>query len=260
MSDPKHKLLLWRIVELKNRKLVEVSILMEDVPGMLAKVSNVIAQKGINILYGVHHKSDEPNATWWCFFADFGDIDPNELVSEIAKVEGVRKIAFTPASRKPLFLDVHHSSLEFFNERAVLFRADWLVGIFTDIYRRWGTGGRVFIYHLGFEGGREAYEVWRKRLGLKGKDLIEAFLDLIQSLGWISSYSYSLDLEREMAVIKLEKSFECSLSKSMEGSQFIRGVIAGFFTGMFGSECSVDERRCILRGDPYCEFLVRTIK
>lgn len=260
MSDPMHKLPLWRIVELKNRKLVEVSILMEDVPGMIAKVSNVIAQKGINILYGVHHKSDDPNAIWWCFFADFGDVDPDKLASEIAKVEGVRKIAFTPASEKPLFLDVHHSSIEFFNERAILFRVDWLVGIFADIYKRWGTGGRVFIYHLGFEGGREAYEVWKKRLGLEGKDLIEASLDLIQSLGWISGYSFSLDLESEMAIIKLENNFECSLAKNMEGSQFIRGVLAGFFTGIIGSECSVDERKCISRGDPYCEFLVRAVK
>ncbi|HIE23356.1 MAG TPA: ACT domain-containing protein [Candidatus Korarchaeota archaeon] len=255
-----HKLPLWRVVELKNRKLVEFSILMEDVPGMLAKVSNVIAQEGINIIYGVHHESDEPNATWWCFFADFGDIDPDEVASKIAKVEGVKKIAFTPAAGKHLFFDTHHSSIEFFKERAVLFRANWLIGIFSEIYKRWGTGGRVFIYYLGFEGGKEAYEVWRKRLDLKGKDLIQVSLDLIQSLGWITGYSFSLDLENEMAIIKLEKNFECALSKNMEGSHFIRGVLAGFFTGMFGSECSVDERRCISKGDPYCEFLVRAIK
>ncbi len=260
MSDPTHTLPLWRIVELENRNLVEVSILMEDVPGMLAKVSKVIAQKGINIIYGVHHKSDDPNATWWCFFADFENVDPEELASELTKVKGVRKIAFTSAAKKHLFLDVHHSSLEFFNERVVLFRVNWLVGIFSDIYRRWGTGGRVFIYHLGFEGGREAYEAWRKRLKLEGKDLIEAALDIIQSLGWISSYSYSLDLEDKIAIIKLENNFECSSSKGMEGSQFLRGVLAGFFTGMFGSECSVDERKCISRGDPYCEFLVREVR
>ena len=260
MPDTMHKLPLWRLVELKGRKLVEVSILMEDIPGMLAKVSDVIAKRGINILYGVHHKSEEPNATWWCFFADLGDTNPDELASDLAKVGGVKKIAWTPALDKPLFLDVHHSTLEFFDERAVLFRADWLVGIFADIYKRWGTGGRVFIYHLGYGGGRETYEIWKRRLGLEGKELIQAALDIIQSLGWVSRSSFEIDLDNEIAVIRLEKNFECALSRDMKGSQFIRGVIAGFFSGVFGSDCTVDERKCISRGDPYCEFLVRVVE
>ena len=256
-----HKLPLWRIVELRGRRLVEVSILMDDVPGMLARVSSLIASRGINILYGVHHKSEEPDATWWCFFADFSNVEPEEVISEIARVEGVRRIAWTPApSEKPFFLDTHHSILEFFEERAVLFRADWLVGIFSNIYKVWGTGGKVFIYHLGFEGGRETYETWRERLGLEGEDLIRASLDLLQSLGWISGFSFSLDMENEIAVIRLEKNFECAKARGKEGSQFIRGVIAGFFSGMFSSECSVDERKCVSRGDPYCEFLVRVVK
>ena len=61
--------------------------------------------------------------------------------------------------------------------------------------------------------------------------------------------------------MKISGNIECSLGlETEEGklySHFIRGVLAGFATRIFNTPMFAEETRCIVRGDPHCEFVIR---
>ncbi len=52
---------------------MEVSVRVENIPGMIAKIAKRLAEEGVNILSGVHHEcseAEEGERGWWCFFVE----------------------------------------------------------------------------------------------------------------------------------------------------------------------------------------------
>ena len=62
--------------------------------------------------------------------------------------------------------------------------------------------------------------------------------------------------------IRVNDSFECSLSHNEKKpySHFIRGMLAGIVTELFGTSVTVTENKCIATGHPYCEFAIKLEK
>ncbi|MBO3808288.1 MAG: 4-vinyl reductase [Candidatus Brockarchaeota archaeon] len=69
-----------------------------------------------------------------------------------------------------------------------------------------------------------------------------------------------MDLETGKAQLRVYESCECEIGKGSEQpySQIVRGMLAGFFSLLFGKEAKTTETRCIAKGDPYCEYTVKT--
>ena len=83
MSEKKHRLHFPRIFDPPGKRMVEISVLVDNVPGMIAKVATAVAERGVNILWGIHHEADEPDFGWWCFFIDATGVDVEPLIESI---------------------------------------------------------------------------------------------------------------------------------------------------------------------------------
>jgi len=59
----------------------------------------------------------------------------------------------------------------------------------------------------------------------------------------------------------VHNSFECELGKyrSIPYSRFVRGIIAGTLSELFGRSFNVVEEECIAKGDRLCKFMVRSL-
>jgi len=253
----KHNLFFPRLFESQGRKILEISVLAENVPGRIAEISKLLAERGVNILWGVHHASKDPSAAWWCFFVDGEGVEEADLRRLISGVEGVRDVVVSRANLGDMVVDVHHGIQLLGPDAVVEMRAGWLRTIFREAYKRWGDDGRRMVEFLGTYGGRRSYSEWRRRFGLEGRELAEAALSVMVVLGWIERGEIvELDPERASARVKAWNSFESGEPSDVPICHFLRGVLVGFFSEMFGEACFGREVACMAKGDPYCEFVI----
>jgi len=253
----RHTLYFPRLFEAKGRRIIQVSVLAENVPGIIAQVSALVADRGINILWGVHHAAEDPAKAWWCFFIEAQGISASELESLIKGSPGVVEVYASEANVGQMVLDKHHGTQRLGPDIVVEFRHGWITGMFREMYKRWGEDGKRILTHMGFYGGRRSYPEWRERFGLEGKELVEAALGVIQTLGWTESWKVvEFDPSACRAVVRLIGAFEAREPADEPICHFLRGVLTGFFTEMFGEACYGTETKCQAVGDPYCEFVM----
>ncbi len=259
-NNGRHKLILPRMIKVNGKRIVWFSILMDNVPGMLEKVTDVFARYKANILWGMLHAAEKPDEAWWCFYTDLTNLNLQRIVEEVEGIPGVKYVFQGEDSFGNYMFDFYHTKITMNSEYLLIFRRKWLINLFEGIYR-WGSGGQVFVYTLGLKGGEESYPYWRKVLGIDRAELTDAAIAILVMMGWISHGSATVDIDKGEAVVKLYGNFECEPFKNElkePRSQFIRGVINGFFSSMFKAECETVETKCIAKGDPYCEFQVKT--
>ncbi len=255
--EHRHNLFFPRLFESEGKRILEISILADNIPGRIAEVSSALAKRGVNILWGVHHASDTPHVAWWCFFIDGEGVDEVELRELISKVKGVREVYVSEANVGDMVVDVHHGIQLLGPDAVVEMRAGWLRNIFREAYKRWGDDGKRMVEFLGTYGGRRSYPEWRRRFGLEGKELAEAALNVIMVLGWIERGEIlELDTDGCSARVRVWNSFESDEPAQEPMCHFLKGVLTGFFSEMFGAPCFGQEVACRAMGDEYCEFVV----
>jgi len=138
------------------------------------------------------------------------------------------------------------------------------------IYRAWhealskvfGTGASTILFEMGKELGFNVIQNLQEKtknpiklasLGLKHGSL----------LGWGKFHVTTTQLLK-MATLKTMKIkvYDCFIAKAIGNrGQASCHLLRGFFTGalqtLVGGTCSCEEVKCVSRGDPHCEFLLR---
>ncbi len=87
--------------------------------------------------------------------------------------------------------------------------------------------------------------------------LLEA---ITRGAGWTELIGY--EEADDKIIIRLERLWECEIQKSIvdkPASNFVRGLLAGFFKKLLGKEVVVKETKCIALGDPYCQFEINIV-
>jgi predicted hydrocarbon binding protein len=73
----------------------------------------------------------------------------------------------------------------------------------------------------------------------------------------------AVDLNKKTAEVDVTDSFECLYNKDKSrkpGGQFVRGVIAGWFTQLVGEKVDAIETKCIAKGDSICTYHIQPFK
>jgi len=262
-GDGRHPLAFPRVFKTRGHGVLEVSVLLNNRPGAIARVASYLGERGINILSGVHHHVAEGGEEegWWCFFVECDEAEicrVQECLRGLRGLEGVRRALVSEANVGNLAVDRHHSVQLMGVDRVVTFRTGWIDGIFREIYRRWGDDGRRMIYLEGFYGGRRSYEFWREAFGLEGRELAEAALELWVVLGWAEDVRIvEFDRAKGEAIIRVRGSFEAVQPSDRPTCHFLLGAVTGFLSEMFGKPLFGVETKCQAAGDEYCEFVIR---
>jgi len=222
----------------EGETLLELSLLMRDVPGALASVTKRIAEIGGDIKWGITHESGEEGKAWWCTFLVIREGDVDRLIEALRKEENVIDLHYTVHGRKDVFCSLHHNKLSVLGDRALILRTGWMKRSFLLLKKHWGEETlKALLYLIGEDVGRGACRDHRAYLGRdpEEKDL-DLCLCLMRSLGWISHGSWYREGDRFFFVIK--DPFE---SITMGSVSFLRGVLAGYISELTKRRCKCHE-------------------
>lgn len=197
-------------------------------------------------------------------FLDFSDSDvpPEKALEIVKKLEFVKHTHIMYPSSSEVLFDNYFFPLTVGHSRAVVFDKTVYESLFKGIREEFGSAGEAILYYQGFNVGFNAISLLEKATGSENNTelLIELVKIYTRVLGWGIIENVKIDFKREQAKIRLNYCFECEIGKGYGKpySQFYRGYIAGIFSKIFQKRTTVQETKCIAKGDPHCEFKVRT--
>lgn len=239
-----------------GRKLYGYWMILENIPGVLARVSKVFGDIHVNILKVLATSIEVGiDALFYCDFTDTR-IDPKDLINELKKVKAVKDIRIIKPIIPGLLIDDVHSIITISRGRYVIDREDCFKGFIRGMRKEFSSAGEVLQYRIGFDMGRG---LWN---GLKYyTEDIKDRLKILQLIFMNSGYGkmdIDLDINKKEADVKVYDSIECSQGIGSEKpySHYIRGMLAAVFEDIFKDKVEVREVKCIALGDEYCEFLV----
>ncbi len=240
-----------------KKKVYLASLHLENEPGALGNLTNMLAVRGMNILEGYFGgMAYEPKATVSFFvettnprmdeswLKDF--IESSVYASDVEVRSGVDGF-ISDSVNFPLTWNM--------GDRAVLIQTVSLRQTFDAIMAVDRKEGERVIYDQGFSLGRTTYERLFSIYRPKSRAGLAEMLKTYSATGWGRLELPGFDPEHKRAKLKLEEGFECTgMNTGKSESNFIRGHLAGVLSTYFGSEVKAVETRCISKGDSYCEF------
>jgi len=240
-----------------KKKYFIVSLHLENKPGALGNLANLLAIRGINILegfFGGMSYSQKANVSFFIestnqqidegWIKDF--LSSSVYVSDVevrAPVEGF----ITDSINFPLTWNN--------GDRAVLMRVEGLRVMLDGVKSAYTDTGEAEIYRMGFSYGRAA---WENLMGVhhpKSKEGLAEMLRIYVATGWGKVDLLEFNPQHLHARLKLEDGFESEgLSTGKSECYFIGGHLAGLMSSYFGADLKAHETRCVSKGDSYCEF------
>ena len=235
--------------------ILELSLLLKDVPGAIYSVSSVIKSYGGDIKWGVTHESDKPGLAWWCTFLLVKEDLVDVMIDSLRKLDLVSELEYTIHKNK-IIITKHHDKILSLGGRGIIFRTEWLKHIHSAIGKTWGKEGeKALAYLVGVDMGKAAHESHVGLIGDLKDELLSFLLDLMKGSGWISGGSWEKDGDKY--IIKLDGLFECEVAGE---SHLVRGEFAGYISAIRGRDYKATEVKCRARGDEHCEFLIEPVE
>jgi len=247
-----------------GRRVLQLVINYKNTSDALAKIVSKIAEHNINILSGFIIAEPSKDVGVLTFFLDFTDsnLDSKEVVEELKALDIVLDARVIVRKFGEIAVDGTTYTTIFLGERVVMLSVDGIGAMFDWLDQTFQTGGHAILYQMGEQAGRTNIKELRETYGLRGRDLIEAFLALRTAAGWFDYEIVEYDEEALKFVIRLHGNFECTPfvnKRDRPMGHLMRGLLAGAFGESYGREFSIREVKCIAKGDDYCEFVITSV-
>lgn len=145
----------------------------------------------------------------------------------------------------------------FFQEaRYLLIRPETLVTFQKAIEKELGGKASEILYQGGFQGGTLSSKRYREVFGLSDEKIIHFMIEMGPQIGWGRFELERFDPCQKNLVVKVYHSpfAEAYGPSTTSVCHFIRGVLGGMATIVFGREIVARELACISKGDPCCRF------
>jgi len=242
-----------------KRKYFLVSLHLENKPGALGNLANLLGIRGINILEGyfggitygtkgnagffVESTNQRIDAGW---IKDF--LESSVYVSGVEVKEGVEGF-LADSLNFPLTWNS--------GERAVLMRMEGLRAMLRAVLEADPVNGEQDIYNQGFNFGKASWQELLKVFRPKTKEGLGELLSIYTAAGWGRAELFELDIVRRKARLRFTEGFECvDMSTGRPESHFTRGHLAGTLSAFFGTDVRAVETQCTSAGDAHCEFVI----
>jgi predicted hydrocarbon binding protein len=231
-----------------------------------AEIIKIFNRKGILLLNITSHQKDY--VTHDFVIADLTGKDglKEEILKEIRECFGQRLISVDCIDTGvPGFIyNVRGFPLIFnFSENyypvAALSIQTWKT-LFQGLIKRFGAGGMTLLWFMGNDAGEgKGLDLLKLKGSLNNAEKIKIAFARLQSFGWGIFELAECDDKNNRIVIRVGENFEEIAAKEIKGYQnsFLRGFLVGLISVLFNSPCRGIETKCVNKGDPYCEFVIR---
>ena len=242
-----------------KRRYFIVSMHLENKPGALGNLGNLLGIRGINLLegyFGGMAFSDKANVS---FFLESTNqqMDDKWLKDFLASSVYVSDVE-VKSPVEGFLTDSLNFPITWNNgDRAVLMRVEGL-RVMLDAVKSTNPGtGEAEIYRQGFSYGRFAWLSLMEVHRPKTKEGLAEMLRIYVATGWGRFELLELNPARMHARVKVEEGFESTgLETGEPECYFIAGHLAGAISSYFGADMKVQEKKCVSRRDSHCEFEV----
>jgi len=252
-----------RVVYLASRKIYGYALKTTPDPKMALKIAQVIAKANTPPTF-IQYSQPKPTEkeAKGLVYLDFTEAasTPENVLEEFKKLDIMGHIELLKPTKSGILADTYFFPLVLGDERVVIFRKSLYEGFIVGIKKQFGTAGEALLYYTGFDVGQRAYYYYRAIAQTTDLRELETLASAIGStMGWTTVETVDFSMKQRTARIRLYDNFECELGKGSKipYSHFMRGLIAGFFAGLFEKGVLVKEKKCIAKGDPHCEFEIR---
>ena len=240
-----------------RRRYFLVSLHLENKPGAIGNLANVLGIRGINILEGFFGAIDSGQKGTMSFFLESTNpkMDEGWLNDFLSSLVYVTDVEVKSATEGWLSDTLNFPVTWNTGDRAVLMRVEALRGMIEAVKAANPETGASAIYDQGYAYGRTA---WDGLLGVHRPSTKEGLAEMLQiftATGWAKVEMEALDLNHMKARVGMSDGFECmERSTGRSEGHFIAGVLAGAFAAYFGTEVRAEETKCLSKGDSHCVF------
>jgi predicted hydrocarbon binding protein len=240
-----------------SKKYFLVSLHLENKPGALGNIANVLAIRDVNILEGFFGGIEHAPQPTVSFYVESANkrIDENWLTDFLKTSVYVSDVEVKPAVEGFLADSLNFPLRWNSGDRAILMSTLGLRALLDSVKSADSTSGEASIYSHGYNYGKAAWESLLSTFRPTTKEGVAEMLGIYSALGWGRPELIDLDFSKRRAKVRLTDSFECE-ETSTEGPacNFIRGHISAAFSALFGGYVRAEEKKCASKGDQFCEF------
>ena len=244
-------------ISLEPRTIYETEI--------LERMTNLISSRNISIvhMYTCLNLMEESYCIIYIDLTDRDDVSVEELVQALRRTPLVTDVKLIRPLFRGFTFDPHIFPLMKNDRRIIVLGRLAYEGFIKQGRRDMGSGFNTVLYIVGFDIGSNIFKEICNVIGRwRIEDLLNWGSAIFQEMGYGRMKIISWNSEVKEAAIRVYDSFECELFKGSGRceSHLVRGIIAGWFSELFEKELIAVETKCIAKGDPYCEFEVKSKK
>ncbi len=242
---------------------IKFSVGAVDAVGVLHQVTSIFKKYNIPII-NLGISSAEPSHAF--IFLDVSDVDQTvfeklfgKLISELKHTPYIADVRLVQPIAESFIFDPYFFPLMVNNERAIIFLRRSYEGFIKLVRNKIGSGVKALLFFIGYDVGIQAFRKSHAVIAKKDLNkLLEVGKAFFQMMGYGIIEEAEVDMENARAIVRIKNCFECEMFKgsNQAESHFVRGIIAGWCSQLFGREVAAIEKKCIAKGDPYCEFHV----
>jgi predicted hydrocarbon binding protein len=240
-----------------KKKFFLVSLELENKPGALGNLANLLGIRGINMLEGYFGANTTESTGPISFFVETNNtrLDDKWLKEFIETSVGVENVQVKESVEGFLADSLNFPIVWNTGDRAVMMRMDYLRVVFEALRKAIGADGDRIIYNQGFDYGKASWANLLATFTPRSHGGLEEVLQIYSAVGWGRVSLREVDQRNKHATIRMTESFECAESgQGIPASQFVRGHIAGAMSAYFRSDVKAVETKCVSAGAGYCEF------
>jgi predicted hydrocarbon binding protein len=140
--------------------------------------------------------------------------------------------------------------------RYLLNRPETLIAFQKGIENELGDRASNLLFQSGFQGGSLSSKRYREVFKLSDEETIRFMTEMGPQIGWGRFELEAFDPRRKRLTIKVSSSpfAEAYGPSSNPVCHFIRGVLAGMASVIYGREVEARESSCLAKGDAFCLF------
>ncbi len=159
---------------------------------------------------------------------------------------------------KNLKFDLEQGGLFFKEVRYLLIRPETLMTFQKAVEKEIGEKASQILFQSGFVGGSLSSKKYREVFGFSDLEIVHFMIEMGPQIGWGRFELVTFDPVKKCLTINVHHSpfAKAYGSSSLPVCHFIRGVLSGMSSMIFGGEREGKELSCLAMGDPYCRFKI----
>lgn len=236
----------------EGMEYIEAIFIIENIPGVINKISDVLQAYKVNILEGFHTVV-KGNRMIWAIFIEAPPSTPHEeMFKKIGAIKELIDIKYV-SLRKTDYFDRFFFPITIWESRVIVLTQEGFHGLKSQIVDLLGTGGESILLNQGAVIGRTICRNIPEEI-TSPEEKLEFIVNLLRGTGWGLVEFRGVNGEEGTGEVIVRENVEADPQYGGR-CQLIRGVLRSILREILkNAKINLVETACIGWGDDFCVF------